>query len=404
MLSKENNDRLTRVGPGTPAGNWLRSYWLPIAISDRWTGTRAFWESDRSFTFQSRQDTTTNFGRHLAEFKGKPIKIRVLGEDLVLFRTGNGRLGLFVLHCPHRGASFEFGRVKTDGIECNYHGWKFDVDGHCLNRPTEPPDRQFCERVPNVAYPVRERGGLIWAYLGEGEAPLFPYIDVLERDDCFRTVECQGLWPANYLQIIEQVPDVIHTSTLHGYDESECRDIWNQLPDINWEEGEYGLISEQVRGDYRRRSYHVLPVFTRLVPPWPMQQTNLPHRQAFIVWLPVDDTHTLIMEVVATPHVNGKVPELPVGVSYSVSDEIRVILDQDYQALVSQGEIRDRTHEMLGVSDRGVAMLRRMLLREIDAVSEGRDPMNVWRTGRDQRIDVGHICLDTRIAADPQVA
>jgi 5,5'-dehydrodivanillate O-demethylase oxygenase subunit len=235
--------------------------------------------------------------------------------------------------------------------------------------------------------------------LFRSEPPAFPCIDVLEREDCLRTVECQGLWPANYLQIVEQVPDIIHTSTLHGYDESECRDIWNQLPELDWKEGEYGLISEQARGEHRRRSYQILPIFTRLVPPWPTQQVGLPHRQAFVVWLPVDDTHTLILEVVATPFVDGKVPELPPGCSYSVSDVIRVVLEQDYEALVSQGEIRDRSDEMLGASDRGVAMLRRMMLEQIIAVEHGRDPMNVWR--KEHRIDVGDICLDTRNATDP---
>jgi 5,5'-dehydrodivanillate O-demethylase oxygenase subunit len=400
MLSRSDNERLTQVGPGTPAGEWLRRYWLPVAISDAWTGMRSMWESDETFTFQGRTDTTTNFGRRLAEFNGKPTRIRVLGEDLVLFRDGSGRLGLFELRCPHRGASFEFGRVKADGLECLYHGWKFDVGGRCLSQPTEPPGSNFCEKVRNVAYPVREMGGLVWTYMGPGESPVLPLFDVLTDESCFRSVECQGLWPANYLQIIEQVPDVIHTSTLHGYDGSECRDIWNQLPDISWEEGEYGLISRQVRGEHRRGSYHLMPIFTRLVPPWPRPEVDLPERQAFVIWLPVDDTHTLLFEVVATPYVDGKVPVLPEGLSYAVSKEIQVVLDQDYKALVSQGDIRDRTEEQLGASDRGVTMLRKMMLRQIKAVEEGRDPMNVWRPpDRKGRLAFKDICIDTRMAA-----
>lgn len=399
MLSYEDNERLTKVGRGTPAGEWMRRYWLPIAFSDRFDGLRADWESQETFTFQGRTATVTEFGRRMTRFEGRPMRTRILGEDLVLFRDGSGRLGLFMLHCPHRGASFEFGRVKPDGMECLYHGWKFDVSGRCLAQPTEPEDSNFCGKVRNIAYPVREMGGLIWAYMGTGEPPILPRIDVLVREDCYRTVECQGLWPANYLQIVEQVPDVIHTSTLHGHEDSECRDIWNQLPQISWEEGEHGLISRQARGSYQRGSYHLLPFFTRLAPPWPLPEVNLPHRQALVIWLPVDDTHSLLMEVVATPYVDGELPELPNDLSYTVSKEIQVVLAQDYQALVSQGDIRDRTQEQLGASDRGVTMLRRMMLREIRAVEEGRDPMNVVRLPeQDRLLEFGHICVDTRMA------
>ncbi len=405
MLSREDNERLTRVGPGTPAGEWLRRYWLPIAFSDKFDGMRVDLELDESFTFQGRTATTKEFGQRMTRFAGQPMRTRILGEDLVLFRDGSGRLGLFVLRCPHRGASFEFGRVKPDGLECLYHGWKFDVSGRCLAQPTEPAGSHFREKVRNVAYPVREMGGLIWAYLGPGEPPILPRIDVLVREDCVRTVECQGVWPANYLQIIEQVPDVIHTSTLHGYDDSECREIWNELPEISWEEGEHGLISRQARGDYRRGSYHLLPLFTRLAPPWPRPELKLPYRQAFVIWLPVDDTHTLLMEVVITPFVDGQLPNLPAGLSYGISNEIRTVLEQDYQALVSQGDIRDRTIEQLGASDRGVTMLRRMMLREIRAVEEGRDPMNVWRKPeQDRLLEFDHICIDTRMAATPEHA
>jgi 5,5'-dehydrodivanillate O-demethylase len=242
-------------------------------------------------------------------------------------------------------------------------------------------------------------GGLVWTYMGPGEPPVLPLFDVLTDENCFRSVECQGLWPANYLQIIEQVPDVIHTSTLHGYDARSVATSGISFP-TSAEEGECGLIGRQVRGEHRRGSYHLMPIFTRLVPPWPRPEVDLPERQAFVIWLPVDDTHTLLFEVVATPYVDGKVPVLPEGQSYAVSKEIQVVLDQDYKALVSQGDIRDRTEEQLGASDRGVTMLRKMMLRQIKAVEEGRDPMNVWRPpDRKGRLAFKDICIDTRMAA-----
>src|SRR5687768_1582597 len=136
MLSKEENELLCRVGPGTPTGELMRQYWLPVLLS---------WE---------------------LEADGSPERIRLLGEDLIAFRDSNGQPGMLAAHCPHRGASLFFGRNEEDGIRCVYHGWKFDVSGTCVDMPSEPAESNFKHKVKATAYPCREAGGVMWTYMG----------------------------------------------------------------------------------------------------------------------------------------------------------------------------------------------------------------------------------------------
>jgi 5,5'-dehydrodivanillate O-demethylase len=155
-LSAEENEILTRVGPGTPGGEMLRRYWHPIGFS--------------------------------AELKGRPKRRRLLGEDLVLFRDENGKVGLLALHCSHRGTSLEFGHIEDGGLRCCYHGWLFDVEGRVLEMPGEPADSTFNARLHHPAYKVQELAGIVFAYLGPEPAPLLPSYDVLVREDCARSL------------------------------------------------------------------------------------------------------------------------------------------------------------------------------------------------------------------------
>src|SRR5215216_4536017 len=141
MLSKEDNELLCRVGPGTPMGNLLREYWMPVLFS---------WE---------------------IEADGAPRRMRLLGEDLICFRDTAGQVGMLGVHCPHRGASLFFGRNEEEGLRCVYHGWKFDVGGNCVDMPSEPAESNFKEKIHHLAYPCQERGGLIWVYMGPRNAP-----------------------------------------------------------------------------------------------------------------------------------------------------------------------------------------------------------------------------------------
>src|SRR5712692_7361695 len=183
MLTKEANQRLTQVGPGTPMGSLLRRYWYPIA-------------------------TTTELEQELI------LPVRLLGEDLALFKTEQGALGLVAERCPHRGASLAYGIPEEDGLRCCYHGWKYDVSGQCIEQPAESPESTFCQRVRVPAYSVQEMGGLVWGYLGPQPAPLLPRYDLFVLDNLEREIGCTHL-PCNWLQIMENTMDPVHLEFLH---------------------------------------------------------------------------------------------------------------------------------------------------------------------------------------------
>src|ERR1700730_2445341 len=185
MLTAEQNELLTRVGPGTPMGNLLRRYWQPIAAG--------------------------------AELEGRwTKKIRLLGENLVLFRDRQGRRGLIAEQCPHRRASFAHGIPTEDGIRCPYHGWEFSAEGKCLNQPNEPDNSAFRDKVTTEAYPVEELGGMLFAYLGPEPRPLLPRFDGFVADGSIRMLG-RALIPINWLQAMENSLDPIHTEWLHGH-------------------------------------------------------------------------------------------------------------------------------------------------------------------------------------------
>src|SRR5438874_159612 len=148
MLTKEENELLTRCGPGTPMGELFRRFWLPIALASE-----------------------------LPEPDSTPVRLRILGEDLVAFRDTEGRVGLLEQYCPHRGASLFFGRNEQVGLRCVYHGWKFDVDGHCVDMPNEPPESNFKDRIRHPAYAAREQGGIVFAYMGASDPPGLPALE-----------------------------------------------------------------------------------------------------------------------------------------------------------------------------------------------------------------------------------
>ena len=184
MLTQEENQLMTRVGPGTPGGELLRRYWHPIAAS--------------------------------AQLLDNPVRsVRILSEDLTLFKDRKGRLGLIGQRCPHRMTDLKFGIPEEEGLRCCYHGWLFDGTGRCLEMPLEPPDTTFKEKVSIKAYPVQELGGLIWTYMGPEPAPLLPRWDLFVRPDGFRQIISHWL-PCNWLQVMENRGDLDHGIYLHG--------------------------------------------------------------------------------------------------------------------------------------------------------------------------------------------
>ena len=187
MLSQEQNDLITRIGPGTAAGGLLRRYWQPAALVDELSGTN------------------------------RPIKpVKLMGESLVLFRDDKGRYGLIERGCPHRGTDLAYGRLEDGGLRCAFHGWLFDVNGQCLETPAEPDGSNLCANIRQKAYPVVEKSGILFAYMGPGEPPAFPHFDCFVAPDS-HTFAFKGLIDCNWLQSLEVGIDPAHTSFLHRF-------------------------------------------------------------------------------------------------------------------------------------------------------------------------------------------
>ena len=364
MLSKEENELLTRVGPGTPAGEMLRCYWWPAGFSE------------------------------LVKESGPPVRVKLLGEELVLFRNGQSQLGILGLHCSHRGTSLEYGRVEEKGIRCCYHGWLYDVNGRCLEQPTEAAESTFKDRVQHPAYKVQELGGFVFAYLGPEPAPLLPSYDLLLRKDG-ESIVGAGQDFCNWLQRAENSVDQTHLVSLHA---SEYPQMALKRPVIGWERRDYGAkITMYVPGISKPKFSHwVFPSHTRHTTARKGRKPD--HAIRFRV--PMDDTNTMTFWLRFYPYgeedrgkqfvlkTRGFDNDIP-GVYDRVADGWWGIAshDQDRVAQESQGPILDRTKEHLGASDQGVIMLRTMLKESIDAVREGKDPVWVIRdAGKNKNI------------------
>jgi len=364
-LSREENEMLTRVGPGTPGGEMLRRYWHPIAF--------------------------------LSELKGKPLRRRILGEDLVLFRDDRGRIGLLTLRCSHRGTSLEFGHLENGGLRCCYHGWLYDVEGRILETPGEPADSTFRERVRHPAYKVQELAGIVFAYLGPEPAPLLPRYDVLVREDGVRSMSARMVH-CNFLQMVENSVDQHHFKWLHRTPKTRQWRDEKLTSDVT----DFGILDTFTRrvGD---ESFRTVSLF--LMPNMNKVGYHLPedHPAAFAAthegyealrWrVAMDDTTTMHFTVYFAPLVDGKImakvpkDQQDQGLGDSIPGKYRwdeetgwiARGDQDRCAQESQGPIFDRTGEHLGVSDEGVILLRRLFRQSIEAVQRGEDPMGVIR-------------------------
>jgi 5,5'-dehydrodivanillate O-demethylase len=376
MLTNAENEALTRVGAGTPMGDLLRRYWQVIGaaseMTDRWTK-----------------------------------RVRLFGEDLVLYRDRSGTLGLIGEQCPHRRASMAYGIPEADGIRCPYHGWQFNERGSCIDQPNEPAGSTFKDKVSLAAYPVQELGGLLFTYLGPAPAPLLPHFDAYMEERAIRMLG-RSLVPCNWLQIMENSVDPVHTEWLHGKLHEFVREkrgekfaISAHHLDIAFEEFEYGIFKRRLLegqpedGDDWRVGHPVL--FPNILAVGSAEATL--RRHAFQIRVPIDDTHTMhYWYDVYVPPAGADVPaHLLAGVTpYDVpfqleNGEFMVdMLDaQDVMAWVTQGNIADRSVERLGTTDRGIVQYRKMLVREMKAVAEGRDPMGVIRDpAKNEKIDI----------------
>lgn len=394
MLSREDNERLVRVGPGTPMGALMRLHWIPFLRS---------------------ADVVAD---------GQPHRVRLLGEDLVAFRDTSGRVGLVNHACPHRAAPMVFARNEDDGLRCVYHGWKFGVDGKCLDIATEAAGSPMCRNVKIKAYPVRERNGMLWTWMGpDADPPPLPDVEwnlvpAEQLHVSMRIQEC------NWLQALEGEIDSAHAAVLHArVDQRSTINQWRQAQDLvpTFECVQHpsgvNIAARRKSGedlDYVRVNQFLLPFYT-LVPP----QTQYPELSGH-AWVPVDDEHTLCL--MFTYHPARPLPEKsrrmfreghqgwdsghpaetsfeprPVthpypmfwsrynrGNAYGFDYGLQVtqrnsgmpgLWVQDAAAQSGVQPITDRSQEMLGTTDLGVVRTRRLLLdtlRKLD--TEGQRP------------------------------
>jgi hypothetical protein len=389
MLSAEQNELITRTGSGTPAGALMRRYWQPAALVDELSGNR-------------------------------PVKpVRLLGENLVMFRDPQGRYGLIARTCPHRGTDLAFGRLEDGGLRCAFHGWLFDVHGQCLETPAEPDGSVLCRNIRQTAYPVVEKSGILFAYLGPGEPPCFPHFDCFAAP-ATHTFAFKGLIACNWLQSLEVGIDPAHTSFLHRFfhDEDSAsgygklfrdRSIDSDMPmtrimrefprpRIEVEPTDYGLRVVTLR--------RISDADTHV------RLTNLVFPHAFVIpmssemtitqWhVPVDDTTHYWYAIFTSfgapvdkdemrrqrlalyalpdyiprknksndygfdPHEQAHATFTGMGTDINVHDQ---------WACESMGAIQDRSKEHLGQSDKAISAYRRLLRGAIAAVESGARP------------------------------
>ena len=377
MLSAEDNKLITQVGPGTLMGNLLRRYWLPALLSEE-----------------------------LPEPDCAPVKLRLLGEDLLAFRMTSGQVAVVDRWCPHRNANLYWGRNEEEGIRCVYHGWKFSHDGTCVDMPNEPPTSTFAERIRIPAYQAVDRGGVIWVYMGPNDlTPQIPELEWLNVPASHRIVS-KRIQFCNWLQNLEGEVDSSHVSFLHsnvGVDafrplagNADRHPVFSVL-NTNWG---VAVCARRDDGDeryYWRVTPFLLPSYT--IVPGPMGGSAEPGRTGgqylFTAAVPIDDTNMMGLSVVWNPDepISGG-PLVPVDANYVPLQrkENDFLIDREAQKTRSftgidnirvqdiavqedqKGPLSDRTTEHLGSADLGVIATRRRLLEQARGLAAGVEP------------------------------
>ena len=390
MISAEQNDRITRVGPGTPAGTLLRQYWQPVALSEELSGPR-------------------------------PARaVRLMGQDFVLFRDEQGRVGLLDRRCPHRAADLSYGRLEDGGLRCLFHGWLFDVTGQCIDTPGEPEGSRLCEHIRQPSYPVVEKSGIVFAWIGGGEPAAFPAFDCFVAPGT-HTFAFKGHFGCNWLQALEVGIDPAHASFLHRFfkDEDTSAAYGRQFrgasagteipmtrvlrefarPEIRAERSPWGMRVTALRKLSEAQTH--------------VRVTNLVFPQAFVIpmsaemtitqWhVPIDDENCYwyaIFTSFGAPVDKDKMRaqrlelyELPdylprrnrandwgydpreqssetfTGMGFDINVH-------DQWACESMGAIQDRTRENLGSTDKAIVLYRRLLNQAIDVAAKGDAPL-----------------------------
>ena len=409
MLSKEQNELVTSSGAGTPGGQLLRRYWQPVALVEELSDARPL------------------------------LPVRLMGEDLLLFRDESGAYGLTNRHCPHRGADLKYGRLEDGGLRCPFHGWLFDVNGACLQQPAEPRDSNFHTKVHLKSYPCREINGVVFAYMGPGEAPAMPAFDCFVAPGS-HTFAFKGFVDCNWLQLLEVGIDPSHASFLHRFfdDQDPAENYGRQFqfqteetgipitkvlrdfdcPEIEFEETEYGLrIFTLRRLNDAEMHVRVTNMFYPNAAVIPMSndmmltQWHVPISDTQSWWYAIFtsfegevDKELMRRDRLALYSVPDYKPRKNKANNYGFdADEQRQrtytgmgedINVHDQWAVESLGPIQDRTQEHLGTADKAIIANRRMLIKAIDDAAAGIDPiMTVSKTNAADFM--GPVAIDT---------
>ena len=351
----QEDEELTHVEPGTPCGEYFRRFWQPIVLAD--------------------------------ELQDLPLRIRILGEDLVVFRDKRGRVGLLELHCSHRGTSLEFGLISECGIRCCYHGWLYDVDGRVLETPGEPEGSTLKDRLYHGSYPVEVHSGLVFAYMGPLEKkPPLPVFDTMGDLPGYELAAGpRYIWPCNWLQVKENSMDPAHLSFLHSTPGNVG--FTSDLADLGeWDymETPVGLVYLDTRrqgdkvwvrvADFIPPNIHQFPPNTDSI----ADRTTVNRPLATTFTVPIDDTHTMQIGYHRAPQ--GQPPRRDPGFGQTGDRpyEERQRVAGDYDAQTSQRPIAVHGLEHLASTDRGVTMLRNMVRRGIHSVQNGEDPKGIF--------------------------
>ena len=389
MLSREENELLTRTGPGTPMGEVMRRYWLPILLE-----------------------------REVAEPDGEPVRVQVLGERLVAFRDSEGRIGLLDEFCPHRRVSLWFGRNEECGLRCVYHGWKFDVTGRCVDQLNEPGEASFAEKVRTTSYPTLEVGGVVWTYMGPKEhTPPPPNFEWTQVPATHRHVS-KVIEECNWLQALEGGIDTSHAPILHrtlststsrgGFDPNSPF-VRGGAPVLEVDFTDYGYRYAGVRklpeGDSYVRTYHYIVPFTQLRPGQLGPGNSLRPYGPGHFWVPIDDHSCMVWNFQYTYGEEGLTEKDQLEVGYGNGPDavdqktfrsfrnagnnylidrqvqktetytgIEGINAQDRAVQESMGPIVDRSREYLGPADKAIIATRRLLLDAVKTVQRGGSP------------------------------
>ena len=385
MLKPADNERIVRVGPGTPMGNLQRRYWIPCALSSE-----------------------------LPEADGPPIRVRLLGEDLVAFRDSDGAVGLVEAFCPHRRAPMFFGRNEQGGLRCVYHGWKFDRAGACVDMPSEPPDSMFKSKVTIGSYPTWEGGGLVWTYMGPPEhRPAVPDYEFTRAPATHRQVS-KTYEECNWLQALEGGLDTSHSSFAHNLDIHDKSYLRTQdtAPKLEVYRTDYGYTYAGIR---KLDDKHYVRAYHYVMPAQQMRGRVTSRKGAHVddhptinghIWVPIDDETTWVYN-----WMYSYTPEIPITEEYAIGLEtqygrgpddlipgtfqlkrnlrndyqidrelqrtktftgITGVNTQDMALQEGMGRIVDRSKEHLGTSDRAIIVMRQLLLEAIADLEAGR--------------------------------